>query len=732
MTINTQMKMCVLPNTDNEPSLATSHRDDGTVATATKTRCSSFDRCNSAPHPKKNRTRSHSYVAPKATTLPLCREKRTNSDDESENKESEEEALHNNDDDDSSSSSNRCQRDPSAVDKEDATVSPTNRLDALAAMASEAKRSLVHEDEDDDRTAMVANRSQQHLESNYETPVHESADSNGNHSQAITARVTSTSETSNKDSGRPPIDDVAGTNPSSQLPLPGSIPLPCPPPYDRRYPTSASHYMHPPRHPGYRVPPHPYPRCYIPSPVIPPYYPAAYYPPPPHPTHPPYSGSVVSTASSSRGRPSSTTYHSTDTQFDRRNSYPTAAVDLNHGKEEEAEKVSSSASAATTTTTTAKPKGLLSTEPATTTMPRKPSMEGLPLKKRKFLEVASAVEIDFGNNDGSTTDVADSRRVKSLTIDLRNDGSKDNNNDGNDMAKGDKHLHSEKSNETSSSGSDRRQKIERKTTSSAEKAVTPSPRNIESGRSGSSSSSVKTTGMHDKTNHEPSEVDSEVQDNCETKKKMRDMKSPSPPAVVHPSCLSNNTAAYPHGFPPIHRPQGHKVRPHRPSPPRAAHQSSSNHRPPHEVGLLSPPKHPFSYPRMSHFHPHYPPYPTYHPPHGTPQEVVPYYWHPHPHRMPAASHGPPQHPVGRPVGSIGLNLNHKPVNVSSSNSKETNAKKATTTNSCNKELENASKEPSKSSPVNVGGNANESTTDDPYDSKRCVHLYGPMLVHYMG
>eukprot|EP00956_Cyclotella_meneghiniana_P032608 scaffold90305_cov21-Cyclotella_meneghiniana.AAC.1 len=355
------MKMCVLPNTDKEPSL-TAHCDNSTIEASTakkKPRCTSFDY---SQHTSSSHRPSSSYIqkdrsqSDPSSSSSYHEEKRTNSDDESINKESiHKEEVH-------SSSSCNNERDQSVVVTtaalEDVIVSPTNRLDALAAMASEAKRCIVHDEDLEEHEERL------HKSIN-ETST---ADNSSSAREAAPTKVTSSS-------GRPPIHaskrprqhTATNTQPSHPLPLPGLHS----PPYDR-YPPSM-HFMHPPPPPGYGPFPHPSYPCYVPSPhraVIHPSYYHPYYPPPHQPhVHPMstssaavmYSGSMVT----SRGQP----YHAYTRQFERRNSKvdssnnSTAAVQ----SKEEADKSNAATKEVTCTT-------------------RRPSKEGLPLKKRKFVE----------------------------------------------------------------------------------------------------------------------------------------------------------------------------------------------------------------------------------------------------------------------------------------------------------------------------------------------------------
>lgn len=313
---------------------------------------------------------------------------------------------------------------------------------------------------------------------------------------------------------------------------------------------------------------------------------------------------------------------------------------------------------------------------------KRPSQEGLPLKKRKFEKVA-VDSLETGSVD----------KVKELKVGLSIEDEEPKPNDI-------KAETSETKEEVT--GSERPKKITRKSS----EVVTPSPRS--ESRSADPSSTSISAAINDSVNSnavKSEAVNAGINDKHAPTEKTNapGMQSPSPPTVYS---ISRGHLRYPH---PVDR---HPRGPHYPSPLRAA--QSLKHR---EQGLVSPPHH-YPYPRHHGPHPYH--YAHYYPPHV--HEATIWHRHPYPH---AASQRPPH--AG---GGAGPMPNYKPVDVVSSTNVD---------GLDNKTL--GSPEGRKSSP---GTKTDECLSRDPNQQiatkgellvageRRCAHIYGSMLVHFVG
>ena len=320
---------------------------------------------------------------------------------------------------------------------------------------------------------------------------------------------------------------------------------------------------------------------------------------------------------------------------------------------------------------------------------KKPSQEGLPpLKKRKFQE--ASVDIEQETEAGVVCD----------KVDLSNKDDKEKSNDKTETGeknefegKDDKLLDSE-----------RPKKIVRKT---SEAVVTPSPRSIEYRSTNPSAASISTAinASKESSNAKSEESKPEEPNDKEAAPSEQDpdIQSPSPP-TVHPNLPQGHYRPHP-----SYHPHG----PHYPSPLRAA--QSQKHR---NQGLVSPPHH-YLYPTHhgSYHYPHY-----YPPPH--PHEPAPY-WHRHPYPY-GPSHRPPPH-----AGSGAPMPNPRPVEVVSSANfdgiEHHVLPKGRKSSPSNKADVCTSHDPNQ--PVAA---ESDSTVAGDHNGRRCVHIYGSMLVHFVG
>lgn len=327
---------------------------------------------------------------------------------------------------------------------------------------------------------------------------------------------------------------------------------------------------------------------------------------------------------------------------------------------------------------------------------RRPSQEGLPLKKRKFEDAGVDLHEEVQNPKSS--------QVKAGCL-MKEDAGNQNEARLSDVCGEEKAEVTEREGhktQGSLESLEHPKKIPRKSS----EVVTPSPRSLDSRSAHSSSGSVPEEVVKADTGEEKG---NDVEKTTYTS---QGLQSPSPPAV-HPSfSRSHYRSEYPSK-------SHHPHEPHYPSPLRAA--QSLKHR---ERSLVSPPHH---YPYASHHGPHMYRYPNYYPS-QYPHEHAPY-WHRHPYPYPPPQHRPPH------VGDAGPKPTYKPVEIVTSAKADGQEVKALkppdrVESSSGKAVDACiSKDPSAS----TGFSRNpESTMVGEQNGRRCVHVHGPMLIHFMG
>ncbi|KAL7489887.1 hypothetical protein ACHAW6_015610, partial [Cyclotella cf. meneghiniana] len=357
---------------------------------------------------------------------------------------------------------------------------------------------------------------------------------------------------------------------------------------------------------------------------------------------------------------------------------------------------------------------------------RRPSLEGLPIKKRKFQETrteeTSPLSIDFSesNIDGGdaascATKEADNSAVKS----------EETNSDA-ENSRRPEDMHNIPS-ETAA-----------KRMRSISDMVTPSPRGIDPKRVHSSSASIHSAG-DDKdcapaaaTSYESGVFVSKVgssdasalkpcvsySDNkCDDKCNIPGQQDTSPPRIVHPRVIPPNH--YRTGYPPVTRHP--REAPHYPSPPQTSSSTSSKHQ---LSGFVSPPHH-YPYPRHpGTTHPYH--YPHYYPPPSQPPHDAAPYWHRHPYYPPPHGHGAADGSASRkrPPEVVSSAVVDGKVTLSPKK-RNSPSKKADVCVVSHRDMKNQSKaagSESKVEDVAVPGAQN---------SGRCVHIYGSMLCNFV-
>lgn len=330
---------------------------------------------------------------------------------------------------------------------------------------------------------------------------------------------------------------------------------------------------------------------------------------------------------------------------------------------------------------------------------RRPSQEDLPLKKRKLQD--ADVDLDEDDQKPKSEQVKADFLVKKDT---------DNKNDAqlNDVCSREKAEVTERgANETKSSLDtlEPLKKIPRKSS----EVVTPSPRSLDSRSVHSSSGTGCSNGNI--AHEEGAKADACKEKDIDVDKTTaRGLQSPSPPAV-HPSFARSH---YRSGY---SSKSQHPHEPHYPSPFRAAQSLKHGER-----ALVSPPHH---YPYASHHGPHLYRYPNYYP-----HEHAPY-WHRQPYPYPPTLHKPPR------ANSTGSKPNHKPVELVNSATTDGQEVKAVG------RPERVESSSGKAADISISKNSgastetgfycnSENTAVEEQKSKRCVHVHGQMLMHYIG
>eukprot|EP00804_Cyclotella_cryptica_P008197 CCRYP_015132-RA/>CCRYP_015132-RA protein AED:0.00 eAED:0.00 QI:1037/1/1/1/1/1/2/154/576 len=356
---------------------------------------------------------------------------------------------------------------------------------------------------------------------------------------------------------------------------------------------------------------------------------------------------------------------------------------------------------------------------------RRPSQEGLPIKKRRFQETRSdeasplSIDLSTSNHDAKDSTCCFKKEEADNTTENTEEATSDTENSQGPEDE----INSENKTKRMRSTSD---------------VVTPSPRGIDPRSVHSSSASIHSAGdgkdcvpavaQSSESVVVASKVESSDASTLQPCVSYNDSKSDgksnalnkqgtSPPRILHPRARPPHH--YRPGYPPVsHHP---RVAPHYPSPPKPGSSSSE-----HPLsGFVSPPHH-YPYPphpvasHPYHYSRYYPP-PSQPPPHdGAP------FWHRHPY------HPPLVHPPS--IGSA--SRKHPPEVVSSTvvdgkaklSPKKRNsplAKKATDVRSSHREMDTPSITESAKEEI-------EDAVPGAQNSGRCVHIYGSMLCNFVG